>query len=194
MTKMMENLSKMFPDPQKRLHVIEHAALTYGLTLDDLSNLLGIDANELFKSLRHMDIYSEENLLRRWHILPNLGENRQAKFQTFYRNLYQCYLLRNKEGFAKNLRDITDYYYKALKEKIKAHEKLTDEELLIILKNQIKYTRSTIEIADELGMDRSTYRQRIAKILEKHPEYAAEYQAVHHFYVIRDSIEEKSRR
>ena len=54
MTKMMENLCKMFPDPQKRLHVIEHAALTYGLTLDDLSNLLGIDANELFKSLRHM--------------------------------------------------------------------------------------------------------------------------------------------
>ena len=194
MTKMMENLCKMFPDPQKRMYVIEHAALTYGLTLDDLSNLLGIDANELFKSLRHMGIYSEENLLRRWHILPNLGENRQAKFQAFYRNLYQCYLLRNKEGFAKNLRDITDYYYKALKEKINAHEKLTDEDLLVILRNQIKYTRSTIEIADELGMDRNTYRRRIAKILEEHPEYAEEYQAVHHFYVVRDSIEEKSRR
>lgn len=176
MTPIMDILCQIFPKSENRRNVIIMAALTYGLTLDSLVNLLGQDSEDLYKYLVYHNNSLSLSLTRKWHNITVTPQEAEANFITFCHDINQAYLDRDAKRFRTVLRQITDYDMKEFLSKHKKGDILSPEEVLIILKYQIKYALGIRRVAELCNIDYHSYRQKINIILEVYPEYRNDFE------------------
>ena len=62
MTTIMNNINKMFPSIEKRLDFLSLVTLEYGLSLDSLEELLGVDKETLYQELVKNNIKYNKNI------------------------------------------------------------------------------------------------------------------------------------
>ena len=66
MTTIMNNINKMFPSIEKRLDFLSLVTLEYGLSLDSLEELLGVDKETLYQELVKNNMKYNSPLYRRF--------------------------------------------------------------------------------------------------------------------------------
>ncbi len=174
MNEVTEKLNQMFPKPQNRKKVVIMSSLTFGLDADSLSKLLGQDKDTINTELVQRSGFGT-SLLNRWHRITSTPEESQARFCEFLERLYQAYVQRDTQAFRKILREITDYDFKQFIENHKKTDKLTPENILTILKYQVKYGLGIADVATICGVNRNSYSSKVHALLESYPEFQEYY-------------------
>lgn len=177
MTPVMEKLMCLFPTEKNRQNFVAMATLTYGLTKESLGSMLGISPDEVCTNY----IYSSpvaKSVTRRWHHIYNSQEEAIMNFGNILERLYEAYLRRDGEAFKEILKEVTDRdAARIIKEKERARQ-LTDDDIVVILKYQIKYAITSTETANIFHMQRTTYGSRLKKVLDIYPEFVEPYRSL----------------
>ena len=177
MSVIAEKLQEMFPTEKNRQNFIIMSILTFGLTKESIASLLGISIDELLTSYVYPSNYSL-SVNKRWHHISNSQNDAIMKFSTLVGSLYQAYLSKDRDAFKEGLSQITDKFAKNIIDARNPGDKISDEDILTILKYQIKYALSASRTALVFKIERKTYIRRVNKILELHPEYEEAYKSL----------------
>lgn len=163
-------LYQMFPTKEKRNHLLSQCVLTYGLSLDSLCNTLNLNKEKTFDDLVVRNIKYYESVEKVFKFGMKRQEDAIKNFVDFLANLIKAYEGKNKTEIANILNELSDK--KAIciaKRPDSKGKKLSDEQILAILKYQIKYMLETKSIARIFNIDRGTYSSRVRNL---GPEYA----------------------
>lgn len=163
-------LYQMFPTKEKRNHFLSQCVLTYGLSLDSLCNTLNLNKEKTFDDLVVRNIKYYESVEKVFKFGMKRQEDAIKNFVDFFTNLIKAYEGKNKTEIANILNELSDK--KAIciaKRPDPKGKKLADEQILAILKYQIKYMLETKSIARIFNIDRGTYSSRVRNL---GPEYA----------------------
>lgn len=164
----------MFPKKETRNAFLTQCILTFGLTLETLSSLLNADKEYLYNNLFTNNPFYR-NLTRTVKHTIKEQEKAKEKFTNYFNSLKEAYQNKDKEKIRELLRVINDKdAIKLMKDK-KEQQRLTDEEVLIMLKYQLKYMLTSKETSKIYSIDRGTYHDRIKKLESEYPELVAEY-------------------
>lgn len=166
----LKYLYQMFPDENKRRRFIINCALTFGLRAETLAALLNTSVETIKSELLYNISYMHNSMQALFHIGMNNQEDAIKNFVDFFTNLIKAYEGKNKTEIANILNELSDK--KAIciaKRSDSKGKKLADEQILTILKYQIKYMLETKSIARIFNIDRGTYSSRVRNL---GPEYA----------------------
>lgn len=177
MSVIAEKLQKMFPTAKNCNNFIIMSILTFGLTKESIDSLLGVSVDEVLTNYVYPSNFCE-SVERRWHHISNSQENAIALFLDLVGDLYQAYLNRDRDAFKEGVSQVTDKLAKNIIDNRKHGDRICDEDILTILKYQIKYALSASRIAVLFKLERKNYIKRINKILELHPEYQEAYESL----------------
>lgn len=174
----MKVLSKMYPSEDKRYRFIARCALTFGLRSEALSELFGIDKKEIEeKTLRYLgEKYTNIVLLYR----HGMKEQNKAKreFMTYFGRLYQACLNSpkdDKQPIIAILEELSDKKVKFVLEKRMNNKILTDEDIAVLARYQVKYMMGPSELTRTFGLERNSYSRRVRNLEGKYPELVSEF-------------------
>lgn len=189
-------LWKMFPLKEKRNEFFIDCILTFGLRLSSLSKIFGYTYEELFKLVVYGNKYKYASLNKAltYGVIGDIEA--EKNFLQFFQELVLAYQRREvayKEKDAKKYREAKAKYEEVLdqlsdkraislmrKNKIvKPGIHLTDEEITIILKYQIKYLLSIRQIERLFPIDGGNYSKRVKKL--KNPQLISYYNSLSDF-------------
>lgn len=177
MSIMDEKLNKMFPTFKNKNNFIVMSILTFGITKESMADLLGINTGELLTTYIYPSSFCK-SVERRWHHISNTQDETVTNFSNLIVALYQAFLNRDVESFKEEISEITDKFAKNIIDNRKPGDKISDADILIILKYQIKYALSSGKTAKLFKIERKTYLKRVGKILEMYPEYEEAYKSL----------------
>ena len=176
MTRVMENIRVMFKSEIEQNEFISLCSLEFSLTLVTLSNLLGMTEEEVYK--RVVDRNPKYNNSMQFQIAYSDEDQELAKqkFMQYFYKICIAYSKKDIEEYKRLLRKIKDAdFFEMLANK---KDFYTDEEIIRIVKYQIKYKLSNHQISELCNIADSNYRRRISKLLEKYPKLQLKYQAL----------------
>lgn len=161
----IELLASMFPNEEKRKNFLVNCVLTFGLRAETLAMIL----NESVESINKKMLYESTNFYENIRLVFERGMKRQdialENFEKFYKKLTKAYLSGNKTQIKNVLLEISDQDVKSLlKRKPFDAKKMTTEEILIILKYQIKYMINLEMINKIFGLERHFYTNRVRNL------------------------------
>lgn len=163
-------LYQMFPTKEKRNHFLSQCVLTYGLSLDSLCAILGLNKEKTFADLVTKSTKFAESVEKTFKFGMKRQDKASADFILFFTNLSEAYERKNKEEILNVLKKLSDKKAIFIVKRPDPKEKrLTDEQILTILKYQIKYMLQIETIAKIFNIDRGTYSSRVRNL---GPEYA----------------------
>lgn len=190
-------LWKMFPLKEKRNEFFIDCILTFGLRLSSLSKIFGYTYVELFKlvvygneykqvSLNKVlnygvigDIEAEKNFLKFFQELVLTYQRREVAYKEKNVKKY----MEEKARYEEILDQLSDKRAISLMRKnkiVKPGTHLTDEEIIIILKYQIKYLLSSRQIEKLFPIDNSNYSKRVKKL--ENPQLISYYNSLSDFF------------
>ena len=150
-TKMKNRLNKMFPRKDRQINFLTNCALTYGLRVETIADFFGDNSTDLLR-----DFQSGNSLYNNLSNVFKHGMKPQqeavAEFENFFERLTK----------AKQLT-------------------LTDEEILTILKFQIKYMISTHQIERIFGISKSNYKKRVKRLQTEHEKLVSDFEYIADF-------------
>lgn len=139
MTTIMNNINKMFPSIEKRLDFLSLVTLEYGLSLDSLEELLGVDKETLYQELVKNNMKYNSPLYRRFSSPAINQEEARRKFKEYIKELTYACIDKDVEKIRTLLREVSDKDINEFVARKVKGQKIEDEEMLMILKYQIKY-------------------------------------------------------
>lgn len=172
MTRVMENIRVMFKSEIEQNEFISLCSLEFSLTLVTLSNLLGMNEEEVYK--RVVDRNPKYNNSMQFQIAYSDEDQELAKqkFMQYFYKICIAYSKKDIEEYKRLLRKIKDAdFFEMLANK---KDFYTDEEIIRI----VKYKLSNHQISELCNIADSNYRRRISKLLEKYPKLQSKYQAL----------------
>lgn len=179
----IELLYKMFPNENKRKDFLTKCILTFSLRLDTLSTILKEDKNELFKYLVYNGNPLFENVTMVFeHTMKDQTKARE-KFESFFRRLTNASLSGNKKKIESVLGELSDKKVKKiLKSGYSSIKDLSNEDVIAILKYQIKYMLDTNTIERIFNLERHSYSNRIRKLENEYPELVSDFNYLNGYY------------
>ena len=182
----VSQLYQMFPTRQKRINFLTNCILTFGLRLETLSHLLGKE----IESGNQLYIYIS-NVFKH-------GMKHQQKavmeFESFFERLKVASLTKDKNKITIVLEEISDKEAKKIaKRDLSKLQILTDEEILTILKYQIKYMLSAMQIETIFHIENSNYARRVRKLQEKYPKLVSDFDYLSDFYYMNSRKNQERR-
>lgn len=176
MTRAMQNIQVIFKSEISQNAFISLCSLEFGLTLETLSILLGISEHEAYtRVIDRNPKYFESMKFQLGYSAENQEEAKQNFLRYFYL-LCLAYSKKDIEEYKRLLRKIND----ADIENLLANKKdeYTDDEIIRIVKYQVKYKLSNKQISELFGIADSNYRKRSSRLLEKYPKLKTQYQTL----------------
>lgn len=172
----------MFPTKEKRNIFLSQCILTFGLNLDAISMLTGFDKETLYNELIYRGTKYYESVQR---IFKN-GMKRQDvainDFLDFYNRLCQAYEAKDREAISIILHELSDKKAINLAKRPATIKTLTDEQILVILKYQIKYMLSVTQTADIFKLDRHGYAKRVRKLEDDYTNLVSDFNYISDYY------------
>ena len=183
----------MFPTKEKRNIFLSQCILTFGLNLDAISMLTGFDKETLYNELINRGTKYYESVQR---IFKN-GMKRQDiainDFLDFYNRLCQAYEAKDREAISIILHELSDKKAINLAKRPATIKTLTDEQILVILKYQIKYMLSAMQIETIFHIENSNYARRVRKLQEKYPKLVSDFDYLSDFYYMNSRKNQERR-
>lgn len=177
-------LNKMYPTREKRLKFMEKCALTFGMRLDLLSEILGEDKDVLYREYQKDDIYHASSLnFLFYHGFKPQEQARQDFFEYFTR-LKAAFFKRDIKKCQEILKELTELDAKVMKFKNNRNlgDNISEEDVLNILKFQLKYGLASKIVALFVGIDASLYSKKVNALQDEYPNLISEYHYVADFW------------
>lgn len=179
----LKYLYMMFPTKEKRNKFIINSALTFGLRLETLSKIFQIDSKTLKTELLFKTIYMTESMQALFEIGMNNQEQATSNFIAFYNELVESAKNKDKEKIQEVMEVLKDTKaIKLMKREIPGTSKLTDEEILTILKYQIKYMLGVSQTASYFKIDRGLYAKRVRSLQDNYYDLVSDFDYLSDFY------------
>lgn len=148
----LKYLYQMFPDENKRRRFIINCALTFGLRAETLATLLNTSVETIKSELLYNINYMHNSMQALFHIGMDNQEEAKQNFIEFFNKLVAAGKSNNKEEISNVLETISDRKaMQIMRREGRGTSKLSDEEILIILKYQLKYFLSTEKIEKNIS-------------------------------------------
>ena len=176
-------LYQMFPKKEKRNHFLSQCVLTYGLSLESLCNTLDLNKEKTYDDLVVRNIKYYESVEKVFKFGMKRQENAISNFIEFFTSLIEAYERKNKEEVANVLHELSDKkaVYIAKRPDPKG-KRLNDEQIVTILKYQIKYMLETKTIAKIFNIDRGTYSSRVRNLGLEYADLISDFDYLSDFY------------
>ena len=172
----------MFPTKEKRNMFLSQCILTFGLHLDAICMLTGFDEKILYDELVNRALKYHESVQK---VFKN-GMKRQDiainDFLDFYNRLCKAYENKNREELLSILHELSDKKAIYLAKRPEPRKILRDEEILTILKYQIKYMLGVTQTAQYFKIDRATYATRVRKLGDEYANLISDFDYLSDFY------------
>lgn len=164
----------MFPKREVRISFITQSILTFGLRLETISFLLNADKDYLYSNLYKNNAFYQ-SLTKTFNRSLKDQEKAKEKFISYFNSLKEAHQNKDKEKIRELLRIINDKDAIKLAKEKGQYASLKDEEILIILKYQLKYMLSSVDVSKMFDLSRRIYSERVKKMENLYPELVAEY-------------------
>ena len=170
-------LDVLYNTKEKQYSFLKHAALTFRLHLDTLSNLFSIKEEEILENFVGNAGGSYEAIT---FLFYHDGKNQKIakeNFISYYRELLNAISNKDKEAKKRLIEQIGDSKAIEFRNKERAiNEKITDEEMMTLLRYQLKYALTALNMKSIFGINRQNYQRRIQILLENDPELRSDYE------------------
>lgn len=182
MTEIIKNLEIMFPNGPKRKQIVSLCVITFQLSLETLEELLGIDKEILYNNLAvaNGNLGSHIDFIFKHYC--ETQDVAKEKFIKFYERLLRAFRYRNKKLFIAILSEIDDSYVVNLKNNHKLGSSYTDEEILMIVKYQIKYSLTMQSLLNTFHISKKVYTARLKEILPNYSDLQTKFEFLMDFY------------
>lgn len=179
---LFKNIYKMFPTKEKRNKFLTDCILTFGLQAKTISYALGFN-EEHFKQSILEDNPKYHNLTTVFNHTMKHQQQAINEFISFIDKLTIASLKNNKEQIVLLLEEISDKKACIIaKRDLSRPTALTDEEIITILKYQIKYMISSIQIEKIFHIENTKYAKRVRKLSDSNPKLVSEFDYITDFY------------
>lgn len=169
----------MFPNVEKRRKFIINCSLTFGLRLETLAEILGENKEKIYGELLYATDYMHSSLLALFELGMNVQEDAKKEFIEFFNELVEANKKKDKEKIIELLNVISDKdAMSVIKKRKNGVNRLSEEDVLIILKYQLKYLLSTAKIETIFQVHHSSYIPRVQSLREKYPVLVSQYEAL----------------
>ena len=169
----------MFPNVEKRRKFIINCSLTFGLRLETLADILGENKEKIYGELLYATDYMHSSLLALFELGMNVQEDAKKEFIEFFNELVEANKKKDKEKIIELLNIISDKdAMSVIKKRKNGVIRLSEEDVLIILKYQLKYLLSTAKIEKIFQVHHSSYIPRVQSLREKYPVLVSQYEAL----------------
>lgn len=169
----------MFPNVEKRRKFIINCSLTFGLRLETLAEILGENKEKIYGELLYATDYMHSSLLALFELGMNVQEDDKKEFIEFFNELVEANKKKDKEKIIELLNVISDKdAMNVIKKRQNGVNRLSEEDVLIILKYQLKYLLSTAKIETIFQVHHSSYIPRVQSLREKYPVLVSQYEAL----------------
>lgn len=179
-------LDVLYKDYPSQIKFLSHIALTFRTNLDTLSNLFNISKKELENEIMKSNESCYESFYYLFYKDHTNQELAKARLIDYYRDLINAILKKDIETVNVLIREIKDTKIKEFKEVHKFRDIKTDEEIMTLLNYQLKYSLSNNVMADKFHFDRTTYAQRVRKLIDDNPELKSRYEDLIKYYSMRE--------
>lgn len=158
-----EQLTQLFPNKNKRSNFLIKVILTFGIRLDALSKVLSVDSEKLYRDIYSCGTSYATSLL----LVLKKGMKKQdvasAEVQNYFNNLFLAAKKKNIEEIKKIMEVISDKEALELLNKINnsRHIVWKDEEIVIMLKYQIKYMLTSMDIERIFHIENTNYARKV---------------------------------
>lgn len=185
-------LYKMYPHKDKRMLFLTKCALTFGLRLESLSMVLKLDKDELYKNMMYnnplwnsLDMLFKHGMVRQDIAIDN--------FINYFNELSKASSMNDKTKLMELLNLISDKNAKELIEGRKLVKKqLSGEDIITILKYQLKYMLPSKSVANLFNTSKSNYEKRVKALGEDYASLLSDYYCLEDYYKKLEDIADRS--
>ncbi len=179
----IELLTSMFPNEEKRRNFLVNCVLTFGLRAETLAMILNESVEVVSKKMLYESTSFYENINLVFQHSMKRQDIALENFEKFYQKLTKAYLSGNKTQIKNVLLEITDQDVKSLlKRKPFDAKKMTSEEILIILKYQIKYMISLEMINKIFELERHFYANKVRNLGDEYSDLISDFNYLCDYY------------
>lgn len=178
-------LSVIYKEIENQYKFMVHAALTFRLHLDTLSNLLQIDENELLENMIRLVPNSYNAITYLLYHDVNEQTIARQEFLSYYRELLNAIRTKDIEEKKRLISIVTDFNVAQIRKKHQLGDPLSEQEIEAILKYQIKYALTQEEISLMFDINRANYSKRVEKIIQKNLGLKTKYEYLSDYNVYR---------
>lgn len=166
----------MFPNKERRTKFIVESALTFGLRLETLSEVLGFDEKNLYYELIYKNNYKQDSLDRLFRLGMNVQEEAKENFINFFNSLVDAYKKKDITRYQTILDIFKDNDATRLaNRKINYNYKMTEEDTLALLKYQLKHSLSVSQMELIFHMYHGSYDNKVNELAIKYPVLVSQY-------------------
>lgn len=163
-----------FPTREKRFKFLGKCALTFGLRKETLVSILGLEEEELIKEiLKHnSDVYLPLKKVLSYGVLrQDIAMN---SFTSYILELSNANKIEDKEKRYEELKKLRDVlsdkaFIETMKKRVNVKTHFTEEEMVAIMKYQVKYMIGIKELEDYYGISHTYYAKNYGALKEKYP-------------------------
>lgn len=158
-SKLYMDICSMFPNKDRRRAFLNNVAISFGLNLDTLSSLLGIDGEILYNML--VDNSMSWPIYYLFHYRNANQDKGLLKFNLFIRSLKKANSERDMDKIRETLNTyIGDAKAKKIIATRKSGDTISNMDIDTIMRYQVKYGLTSLEIASRFNIDSVTYLNR----------------------------------
>ena len=153
-------------------------ALHFRLHLNTLSDIFRISEDEILNNVK--SVFSEFSQEKAFNYLFTMDTTDQILAREEFNKFYSLYVYANSYNNIdlkkEYIRELNDAKAKDLKKRRKCGDPLTNEDIEIIIRFQLKYALTTKDISYIFDIDRSNYNKRLNNFLVLNPHLKREYE------------------
>ena len=181
-------LNKFFPTKEKRMRFIRECIFTFGLRLNSVARILQLDPDEAKRAILENSNGFYNEILRVFDHSLILEDEAMNNFKTYFNRLVWTVKNKSQKDVSLVLGELSDNAIKNLKRK--ENVPYTDEQIVIILKFQLKYLLSSTKVSEMVNISAHRYANRVRALQDKYPELVAYFEDLCAFY---KNLEERKR-
>ncbi len=177
-------INKIYPSIDKRYRFIACCALTFGIRLQKLSEIFGIEEEMLKKNLNTYAAKQYDSLCRLFNHGMTMQDDAEARFREYFSKLYKAFENRGKNPHKVSdlLSVLSDKKALDFKKRHQTSKTITDEDVYVLLKFQVKYLLGPSGMSQIFDIDRTAYSRRVRKLEDKYPELVADFEDLCAYY------------
>lgn len=181
-------LNKFFPTKEKRIRFVRECIFTFGLRLNSVARILQLDPDEAKRVVLENSNGFYNEILRVFDHSLILEDEAMNNFKTYFNRLVWTVKNKSQKDVSLVLGELSDNAIKNLKRK--ENVPYTDEQIVIILKFQLKYLLSSTKVSEMVNISAHRYANRVRALQDKYPELVAYFEDLCAFY---KNLEERKR-
>jgi len=155
-------LDVIFDDEEKQMEFLIHLMLTFRVKLSLIEQMFQINKNLLKRKLSEDIKFFDALSYLNFNDETNQEEARE-NVRYFYKELHNAFKDNIKKNILFNM--ISDEKINIIKNSNKSIDILSNDEIISILKYQLKYALNNDQLVNEFNMDMEKYRERIQVVL-----------------------------